>query len=459
MRKILTIEFEIPGLSEANVSYWVQKSLLDSDLVIIRPKVSYYGHDRYDGKPSLDESDSRYFREAVSHWMSEIDEYLGSGKILFVILDNVDQFYVKSGNKEFSGTGRSRRTIHIVNQKTNYDLIGRSEYIMGAEGENLKCSSQIFRDFHSDFRELVTYKAYLKSASIEPIFTTVHGSRTLGGIEKIGSGRIVFLPFVDFERKELVGKKKNGEEYWTNKAIQLGNRFIQHLISAESQILNKTSKSIQPDWVFNNEYQLASVLKIKRDIKITDDKIQKLSLLSNSLKSDLDRELELTDLLYETGKPLENAVTKGLKLLGFKAENYDDGELELDQVITSPEKARFIGECEGKDNKAIDIAKLRQLSDAINEDFEKQDVREEAFGLLFGNPQRLIQPNHRTETFTSKCVAAAKRRNIGLILTSELFVVCQYLSSHNDKKFAKRCREAIRNGLGQKIDLPEVPTL
>ena len=62
----------------------------------------------------------------------------------------------------------------------------------------------------------------------------------------------------------------------------------------------------------------------------------------------------------------------------FKAENFDDGKLELDQVITSPEGVRFIGECEGKDNKQIDITKFRQLSDSLNEDFERENVNEKA---------------------------------------------------------------------------------
>ena len=82
--------------------------------------------------------------------------------------------------------------------------------------------------------------------------------------------------------------------------------------------------------------------------------------------------------MYESGKPLENAVIKALKILGYSAENYDDGKLELDQVIISPEGDRFIGECEGKDNKDIDITKFRQLQDGLNADFEREEVSEKA---------------------------------------------------------------------------------
>lgn len=114
------------------------------------------------------------------------------------------------------------------------------------------------------------------------------------------------------------------------------------------------------------------------------------------------------DLLYESGKALENAVIKALKILGYHAENYNDGTLELDQVITSPENERYIGECEGKDNKDIDIGKFRQLQDSLNEDFQRDDVKDKAFGLLFGNPQRLINPTERTLDFTEKCKRGAE---------------------------------------------------
>ncbi|MCD4724968.1 MAG: hypothetical protein K8R63_08995 [Bacteroidales bacterium] len=70
-------------------------------------------------------------------------------------------------------------------------------------------------------------------------------------------------------------------------------------------------------------------------------------------------------MLYETGKPLEQAVIKALKLLGYQAENFDDGILELDQIIISPENIRYIGECEGKDKKDIDVGKFRQLQDSL----------------------------------------------------------------------------------------------
>ena len=63
-----------------------------------------------------------------------------------------------------------------------------------------------------------------------------------------------------------------------------------------------------------------------------------------------------------------------MEILGYKAENYNDGNLELDHIVTSPEGDRFIGEAEGKDTSAINIDKFRQLAVNIQEDLQRDEV-------------------------------------------------------------------------------------
>ena len=70
--------------------------------------------------------------------------------------------------------------------------------------------------------------------------------------------------------------------------------------------------------------------------------IRTLTEEEKSLRSNLENERRLKDLLFETGKSLEAAVTLALRILGYSAENYNDGTLELNQVIVSPEGERFI---------------------------------------------------------------------------------------------------------------------
>ena len=197
-------------------------------------------------------------------------------------------------------------------------------------------------------------------------------------------------------------------------------------------------------------------INTKKIIDKNSKEIDKRLKENENLKQLFEEQESLKDLLFETGKLLENTVISVLKILGYKAENFDDGELELDQIIHSPEGNRYIGECEGKDNKGIDVSKFRQLLDGLNADFEKETVEEKAFGLLFGNPQRLTEPIKRKLDFTKKCKTGAKRENIGLINTAELFKVCRYVKESNDEKFAELCRKEIHKQLGKIIIFPKI---
>ncbi len=150
-------------------------------------------------------------------------------------------------------------------------------------------------------------------------------------------------------------------------------------------------------------------------------------------------------------------VSKALKLIEFSAENYNDGKLEMDQIIVGPEDIRCVGECEGKDSKDINIDKLRQLVEILNADLYREEVTERASGILFGNAQRLLDPDTRTLNFTDKCKKSAEREKIALVKTIDLYFVARYLSENNDEGYKKTCREAIYHSFGKLVVFPKIP--
>ncbi len=92
--------------------------------------------------------------------------------------------------------------------------------------------------------------------------------------------------------------------------------------------------------------------------------------------------------MFEKGKLLENVIIEALRLLGFKAVPYKDSTSEFDVVFES-DQGRLIGEAEGKDTKAVNIDKLRQLAMNVHEDLQREDVSSPAKPVLFGNGFRL----------------------------------------------------------------------
>ncbi len=233
--------------------------------------------------------------------------------------------------------------------------------------------------------------------------------------------------------------------------------MVQNLIDIDKNISLNSDKTPLPDWANNTEFSTKKAISLERSIEINQQKIQDLKELNISLRNELLEENIFKDLLFETGNILENSVTKALHVLGYKAENYDDGVLELDQVITSPEEHRFIGECEGKDSKDINITKFRQLLESLNADFARDEVKEKAYGILFGNPQRLLELKSRNLDFTEKCKIGAKIEKTALVKTSDLFVVIKYLCENENEEFKKKCRDAVYKGLGKIVKFPKVP--
>lgn len=134
---------------------------------------------------------------------------------------------------------------------------------------------------------------------------------------------------------------------------------------------------------------------------------------------------------------------------------FDNGESEFDAVFESKE-GRLIGEAEGKDNKPINIDKLRQLAMNIHEDLERDEVNDPAKPVLFGNPYRLQPIDTRPEPFTTKCISAATTSSTALVFTPDLFLIAKYLKDKRDIRYATKCRKAILTSVGQ-VKFPAVP--
>lgn len=310
--------------------------------------------------------------------------------------------------------------------------------------------------FYDEFKSYINYEAYKEDDKSTVLFTTRNKDKILGSYAKVLNGYMIFIPYMDFYVKSLIQENKEPKkDEWNTKAIQIGKRFIKSVIDIDKAIREDIEKTPKPEWADNEDFNLKEAEFTKKQIESNEKKIKEFEIKNKKLNEILLEQESLKDLLFETGKPLEQAVIKALKILGFQAENYNDGNLELDQIIISPEKIRYIGECEGKDKKDIDVSKFRQLQDSLNEDFEREAVDEKAFGLLFGNPKRLIEPEKREIGFTTKCLRGAEREKIGLIRTYDLYMVCKKIIEEKDEKYKAKCRLSILEQLGKIIEFPK----
>ena len=463
---IIGVGFRFPTEEDDYLSFDKKGSLSDADIVVFNSDFkntaysSDYGNYSFQGKRLYDTDSSFKIREHSNHWQNEILNALNAGKTVFVTLTEIVEFYIHTGKKNTSGTGRNQKVTNIVDLYHNYKFIPSPGIdIVASGGSKIFPYSNLVSSLYDCCKDYFSFEAYIntKEEVKNPLFGTKSRDKVTGHALKIKNGYLIFIPAIKLPNSFYKAEDDGDElENWTKEAFKWGKRFKQVLAEIRKALKSINEKTPLPEWSHNEIFNLSDAIKTKQLILQNQNKLNEIQGKITKLEEILKEQESLKDLLFETGKPLENAVTKALRILGYSAENYDDGRLELDQIIVSPDGDRFIGECEGKENKDIDISKFRQLQDALNEDFAREEVSEKAYGILFGNPQRLMDPKERTLDFTDKCKRGAERERIALIKTPDLFYVVKHILENGDEKFKIECRRAIKEQLGRVVEFPEI---
>ncbi len=464
-KQIFTIGYTIPTFDKSHIDFYDEQSLMDADILLVsldslEPRGNWVSFTTSDGGCYNVET-SRVYKQKITHLKKEVEDFLNAGKTVFMLLTKKEEISLAHG----VSTEKKGQNMYSTGIHSNYDIlpIGIGT-LTSASGKYIEFSGNpLLSDFYEKFKKNLEYQLYIENPNgAKVIFTGKDKTKILGAIFKVKSGHLVVLPYIKYEEKkftEYKGKGKEKKEYWTKEAIQFGKSLVKAFADIDKALHKGGDKTPPPDWTSAADFQLAQEQILMKETKKKSKEIDELILQKNELLAKIDQEVRLKDLLFEKGKILESAINLALEILGYKAENYNDGNLELDHVITSPESDRFIGEAEGKDTSAINIDKFRQLAVNIQEDLQRDEVENSAIGILFGNGFRLTKPSERVEQFTTKCINTAKSSNCALVRTTDLFRIAKYVKESKDETFAKSCRETIKNSVGKIVEFPTLPKI
>lgn len=458
-KKILTIGLELASNEVTFEAFTSRVSLLDWDIVLYRPLIDEFitFDSQYRGRPALSDGRSFQLKEACEHWRREIKQAFESGKTVVVFLSPVQDVYIDTGDRQYSGSGKNRVTTRVVAPFNNYHSVPVDLGPTNTNGTAVRLASNgadALSAYWSEFGSDSEYNVQLTTTSFPACLVTKNGEKSVGVIirSKGSSGTLVCLPNVDFNREEFFDKR--GEK-WTDEAVQFSARFVSAVVSLDAAFRSAGEITPEPSWASDSKYSLAAERSLRVDLLEAESHLE----LAQRNKEDIIEKLKsvglLRGLLYEKGKPLENAIIDALRLLGFHAEQYKVGNSEFDVVFESTE-GRLIGEAEGKDNKAINVDKLRQLAMNIHEDLQRDEVTKPAKGVLFGNGYRLMPPLERDVAFTEKCVVSAQSSSSALVATQDLFYAARFLADQGDSSYAAECRKAILNTNGL-VSFPLAP--
>ncbi len=405
-----------------------QTSLLDADILVIAPGFPRFNWSN--ASTSIINGRILKWEEWAAQFSEETDALLNSGKNVFVFLQK------DAESKYYNGT----KTYKVSPYRILGYLINAFNITNNSGNEILFNNDPALSYYWSKYSHLSNYEVYFKifpgrlsslrtEVDFIPCFSTKVPEFFVGGILKINKSHVILLPNLNWDGV-------NRED--------LSN----HIVNIDRYLRNGSERSIIPEWVSKENFPIPNEMQIINDISQLELKIEELKEHKNDLVGKQEELNLFRELLYENGKRLEHAIIKVLQLLGFSAEGYQDEESQFDVLFSSPE-GRLIGEVEGKEKTAIDVSKFDQLNRNIDEDLNKEGTKDRAKGVIFGNAYRFLSPETRAEFFTVKCVNSAKRANISLVRSIDLYYVVKYLLENPDDEETKsKCRERILNGNG-----------
>ncbi|QGZ93981.1 hypothetical protein [Terricaulis silvestris] len=457
--RICVVGVVIPMAGAEYIKLSDRRSLSDFDVVIFSPTFGIHSAATYEGLPSLAHNNAATLHSHYTHWKSEIETAAKQGKTVIILACKPEAYFYQTGEKQYSGTGKNARVTNIVAPASNYALLKDLPLTpLALEGKQLKQTPEAsrFASLCKMFAEREYYESIFPKAG-NPLLVLPDGSGRAAALVSRQFPSVLVFPMINQEGGWVQSKlDKSGatQASWTKIAIQLGERFKSAVLEAHANIKAGVGET-KPEWVLADKYR--SNVQRARDAEL-----EKLRLQRDKIDADIARgvqdnavEDQWLGLLFGTGAALEDQVREALRLLGYDAAEYQDDTHQFD-VVFSFEGARYLGECEGKDNKAIDIAKLSQLERCVAEDLAIRGGEEFADGVLFGNPFRLHPLESRTGApFTERVMKAAAQRGTRLVLTSDLFACVLAIRNGAGEDFKKSCRDAIATDRGKVITFPK----
>ncbi|KQQ53902.1 hypothetical protein ASF84_19060 [Pseudomonas sp. Leaf127] len=462
-RRILTIGLDLATDDTEYVEFSSKISLLDWDIVLFKPEIDEFvhGHARsYQGRPRLDDVKSFQLKESCEHWRREIKQAVEAGKTVFVFLPIPLEVYVDTGGRQYSGTGRNQKTTVLVEPYSNYEALPMNIPKVVASGSSIKLSPKcgdIVAAYWAQFESLSTYHITMSGSEVPACLTTKAGDKPVGAIYRMGAshGTLLLLPDLDFYDQTYM--LEDDECSWSKEGEQFASRMMACVVGIDKVLRSRSEKTPEPKWASELEFVLTAELELRVKLLHAESLLEEAQKNKEVIVNSLVKAGSLRALLFEKGKALEFAIIDALRLLGFTVSNFQNAESEFD-VVFECDQGRLVGEAEGKDTKAVNIEKLRQLAMNIHEDLARDEVSMPAKPVLFGNGYRLLALHERADPFTTKCHSAAASSSTALVFTPDLFAVAKYIHSATDPAYARLCREAILSSAGRVI-FPIVPAL
>ncbi len=224
-----------------------------------------------------------------------------------------------------------------------------------------------------------------------------------------------------------------------------------------------------PDWMRTYDSHVGSLISRKYSTESVDEQIAALEKQRSVILSHQQTVNQLGDLLHDHGPEFAAAVESALGILGFNLNpgKFTSGSGFFDGVLAGDRTSQVLVRYVATPNSHIGVPEVEAISTAL----ASHQLEVAPKSILVFNPFSGTDPMMRQQWLETEVVSAARRDNICLLPSYELFVAAYYLLGRWDSESIQNVTFALRrdllecdslfqlNRIKYAVDMPTIPAL
>jgi hypothetical protein len=427
-----------------DIAFASKQTLLGYDIVFLRldDLVNAYerqiGHPWYQGRPSLDDSDSVHVRDDMARRKRELKTLLEVGGTLVLFLPAPASWYVGTGERQYSGTGRNRQTTRIVTEMQLLSLLPFDIHTEAAESRDLELRmSEPFAAFWRTNTKRFQTAAILKQPIGDRTLVISGTEAVAGSIARLDKGLVIILPQDLLYPVDYVVQDAGEDEI---EAHPDDIKLIDSTFDLVRELRKDAGDYVQPDWA--TEYQLPGEADLVARVRGAGDAVAKAQSRLDSAERALAILKQRKTLFTGSGAAFEAFAEEAFKALGFTIEEGRPGR--TDRMVRLRGEAAVL-ELKGRAKSAAE-RDAAQLEKWVSEHFVDKGIQPK--GILVVNGWRDTPLQGRTEdVFPDQMLEFSRARKHCLI--SGLQLLGTWLGAEQHPEMRDHIADSIMSCVGR----------